>query len=442
MGAIASGAATETQRLGIPAIVAHERVALVAPTGSGKTLVAGVSACIELATGASSPKRPRVLVLCPTRELADQVSGVLADVLQGVGARAISLTGSPSARRDTYQLARPVDCLVATPGRMLDLIRRGTLTLDDVGHLVLDEADMLLGISFEKQTAAILKAVTPPAGRPLKVLAMTATGSADYLKSLESAFAAPFETVTIDVPSLATGRAPDSLSAVAGPTGAPAGPPASLEVLHVRTDASIREAIVDMCARAASAMVFVPRRSDVADVLADLRSSGIEASGFTGRSATSVRNAAMESLRSGEVSALVSTDVTARGIDVADLSLVVHVGLPHSAEDLTHRSGRTGRGHRPPGLVVAVIAPDEDARLREFAEAARMRVRLARNSREVTEKLGTSDVSKRVVRREDTRTQSRASARATGAARGRRSDADSRGGPRRKPRGGSQRRGR
>ena len=313
---------------------------------------------------------------------------------------------------------------------MLDLIRRGTISLDDVGQLILDEADMLLGVSFEKQTSTILKSVTPPSGRQPKVLAMTATGSAEYLDALEAAFGTPFEPIVVEVPTRAVEIASASPAS---------GPPASIEVLHARSDTAIREAIVAMCARATSAMVFVPRRADVADVLSDLRDHGIEASGFTGRSSTSVRTAAMESLRSGAVSALVSTDVTARGIDVADLSLVVHVGLPHSSEDLTHRSGRTGRGHRPPGLVVAVIAPDEDSRLREFTESAGMRVHHARNVRELAERLGPSDVSKRVFKSSVDSARGSKPPRPNASTRGRRGGdwaRDERNGHRGRPRGG------
>lgn len=383
---IADGRATEAQRLGIPALVAHDHLALVAPTGSGKTLVAAVAACIELAAGSSAPRRPRVLVLCPTRELADQVSGVMAGVIEGVGARTVCLTGSPAGRKDTYALARPVDCLVATPGRMLDLIRRSTITLDDVGQLVLDEADMLLGPSFHTQTASILEAVTSPRGRAPRVLAMTATASPEDSQNLAEAFGVPFHDIRVAID-------PSPASPAHGP--AAAGPPASIELLPALSEQAIRSALIELCSSARTAIVFVPRRGDVADLIAALKARGVSVSGFTGRSATSVRTAAMDSLRSGEVSVLVSTDVTARGIDVANLAMVVHVGLPHSAEDLTHRSGRTGRGHQPPGLVVAVIDPEEEARLREFADAAGLQVHRSGSAREVAGKLRRSDVIRR-----------------------------------------------
>ncbi|HJE90934.1 MAG TPA: DEAD/DEAH box helicase [Dietzia timorensis] len=383
---IADGRATEAQRLGIPALVTHDHLALVAPTGSGKTLVAAVAACIELATGASAPRRPRVLVLCPTRELTDQVSGVLSDVLEGVGARTVFLSGSPAARKDTYVLARPVDCLVATPGRMLDLIRRGTISLDDVGQLILDEADMLLGPSFHTQTASILDSVTRTRTRYPKILAMTATASAEYSEKLGAEFGASFHDIRIFA---------DSSPATTPHAPAAAGPPASIELLLAQSEQAVRSALIELCESARSAMVFVPRRADVADLVAALEDHGVSVGGFTGRSAISVRTAAMDSLRSGEVSVLVSTDVTARGIDVADLAMVVHVGLPHSAEDLTHRSGRTGRGHRPPGLVVAVIAPEEDARLQEFADTAGLQVHRSGSARAVAGKLRPSDVIRR-----------------------------------------------
>lgn len=388
---IAAGKATEAQRLGIPALIAHDHLALDAPTGSGKTLVAAVAACIALASGASAPRRPRVLVLCPTRELADQVSGVLAEVLEGVGSRTVSLTGSPSARKDTYLLARPVDCLVATPGRMLDLIRRRTIALDDVGQLILDEADMLLGRSFHTQTASILDAVMRPrthAPRSPRVLAMTATASPEYSEQLATAFGTRFHDVRVPAHTVAATMADDSTAS---------GPPASIEVLPARTEQAIQSAVVELCSSARSVMVFVPRRADVADLVTALEARGLAVGGFTGRSATSVRAAAMDSLRSGAVSVLVSTDVTSRGIDVANLAMVVHVGLPHSAEELTHRSGRTGRGHRPPGLVVAVVAPEEESRLRDFADTAGLRVHRSGNARAIAAKLRPSDVMKRAT---------------------------------------------
>lgn len=356
---LAPGEATSTQARAIPELSGHPHLVLAAPTGSGKTLVAAAAVASALGGGASAPGRPRALVLCPTRELTDQVAGVLSSVLEGIGARTLSFTGAPSPRRDMLALARPVDCLVATPGRVLELLRSRRIALSDVIHLVLDEADMLLGPRFEGQTQAIVESMGR-AREGLSVLAMTATATPETL----GAFAARFA------------RAPHLVACDGeGPSLPGGGAPRRIDLVVANGERETSEAIAELCAASPSSMVFVPRREDVAGTLDGLRDRGVAAEGFTGRSAPSTRAAAMDALRGGHTSALVSTDVTGRGIDIADLALVVHVGVPHAAEDITHRSGRTGRGTSAAGLVVALVPDERRSGFVAMAERAGLEVR-------------------------------------------------------------------
>jgi len=444
----ADGAATEAQALAIPRLRESRSILFAAPTGSGKTLVAATAIARDLAGGASAPSAPRALVLCPTRELAEQVEGVLATVLEGIGARTAVFAGRPVQRRDTLVLARPVDCLVATPGRMLELLRTKRIGLGALRRIVLDEADLLLGDQFAAQTEAIVNAVPRAARESVTVLAMSATLAPETAAELELRFSAPPLLISTPSASQQVGGAPEaaqqgtptrdgglprprayagaddpsdaaassgeparSVDSAAPATSAPgtaapgagtpasaetgrgaAGPPKRLELVLAEGKAATARAVATVCARARSAMVFVPRREDVAGLLEHLRSEGFAAAGYTGRSAPSTRAEAMEALRSGRASVLVCTDVAGRGIDIDSLALVVHVGVPHSAAELTHRSGRTGRGHRVAGIVAAIVTPRDRDRIASMSASAGIDIRQNSSARELAEKLGTSDV--------------------------------------------------
>ena len=376
---VADGPATTTQRQGVPAALEHPAVFLQAPTGTGKTLVAAIAAANVVQHGASAPHRPRVIALCPTRELATQVGQVLEQVLDGLGRRCVVLTGPPAPRRDTLLFSSPVDCLVTTPGRMLDLMHRHLADLSAVSLVVLDEADFLLDTNFIAQTTEILHA-TPLSDKKTRLLALSATANSQLHRHLEAASQAPLHTVRIDRP------APPSPSPAATP--ATTGSPRQLTVFSSPSAQTRRTALHDALSRVHSAMVFVPRRNEVAPLVDFLTQRGLRVAGLSGNSAPSTRRTALTDLAGGAISAVVCTDIAARGIDIPRLELVVHTGVPHSAEDLLHRSGRTGRGTAQTGAVIVMCAPEELPRIEDLAQRVGMEVHAPVSAQAISEMLG------------------------------------------------------
>lgn len=347
----AAGPATATQLAGIPAAVAHTSVCVHGPTGSGKTLVAAVAAAHALRAGASDLRQPRVLVLCPTRELAEQVGEVIGDVLAGLGLRTVVVVGPPVPRRDTLTFSRPADCLVTTPGRALNLLQRCGVRLADAALCVLDEADLLLGASFAAQTSAVLAATALSQGTT-RLLALSATTTAQVHEQLRRLH-------------------PDPLHIVGTPTAdTPAAQPLTVLTLPGSTapeSSALGAALSTIIAHARSAMVFIPRRRDVPPTVELLHAAGHAVAGLSGTSTPTHRRAALHSLATGQITALVCTDIAARGIDIPHLDVVVHCGVPHAAAELVHRSGRTGRGATPPGVVVLICGAAHLPQVRAMA---------------------------------------------------------------------------
>lgn len=369
IGRIASGRATATQAIAIPALTEHPNLFVHAPTGTGKTLVAAVAACQALAGSAAPPGHPRVVVLCPTRELTTQFAGVLATALEGIGARVAEFHGSPAPRRDALTLTRPVDCLVGTTGRVLELLERGAIALDRCALLVCDEVDQLLGPSFLDQVRRIAAA---PRAADCRLLALSATSSPELQERLGELHGAPPHVVA---PALDDDR--------------PRHPQdRAICVATVDEPSRRTEILVDLLRRARTAIVFVPYREQVEPLCASLDAAGLQVAGLSGAASAAARREAVRRLLAGEVTALVATDVAARGIDIPGVDAVIHLGTPHSAADLVHRSGRTGRGVAAAGQVLALCAPDQLERLAELASAAGLDVDGPRHPQTVAQRLG------------------------------------------------------
>ena len=356
VGAIVRGPATEVQRSALEPSLGGGDLLAVAPTGSGKSLVFAVALVHRLAGAPSLPGRPRALVLAPTRELADQNSEVIASLGAGAGMKVDCFVGGASAGRDRRTAVPPLDVVVGTPGRILDLIRSGILDTADVDTVVLDEADHLVSASFAEQTGAILDRCPGSS-----ILAVTATADRECVAILLSRRPGlQVIRTTGPAPAAAEGRPP-------GPTG----PPTAL-VLVVSDDPVADAAqLSDRCRRA---LFFVGRRDLVAPLRQAVAARGVRVTGVDGTASPTRRAKAFSELAQGAVNVLVTTDLSGRGLDLEDLGHVVHVGLPHSADDLVHRSGRTGRGSRTAGVVLAVVYPHEEERLREQAAAGHFAV--------------------------------------------------------------------
>ncbi len=323
------------QSLVIPDILGGANVLGRGPTGSGKTLAFGLPMLVRLKGGFSAPKRPRGLVLAPTRELATQIERALDESALAVGMRIASATGGVPTKGQAERLARGVDLLVATPGRLIDLLDQGAVALDDVAVTAVDEADHMAEIGFLPQVTAILDR-TPDSGQRLLFSA----------------------TLDEDVRALVDRYLTDPVTHATAAAAAPVAP-TDHHVLFV--DRADKDAVVaQIASRTGRTLLFVRTQHGVDRLVARLAQVGVRAGTLHGGKSQAFRRHALSAFTSGEVPVLVATDVAARGIHVDDVSLVVHVDPPSDPKDYLHRAGRTARAGAA-GTVVTLATEDQRA---------------------------------------------------------------------------------
>ncbi len=320
------------QGLVLPDAFAGLDILAESPTGSGKTLAFGLP-LVERTAGAS--KRPAALVLVPTRELALQVAADLTPLAAAKGLRVATVYGGvPIAAQITK--ARSAHVLVATPGRLYDLLERRAVSLSDVRVLVLDEADRMLDMGFKPQVDRILRSV--PDNRQTMLFSATLDGG---VAELARAYTVTPSHVRAELPAEAKrGEIAHAFVAVT--------PADKLERLveQLRADRGL-------------ALVFV-RTKHGADKLARKleRQHGVKAVAMHGNLSQNQRERALAQFESGRVSTLVATDVAARGLDVDDITHVINFDPPHGDNDYVHRVGRTGRAGRS-GTGITLVLPEQ-----------------------------------------------------------------------------------
>jgi ATP-dependent RNA helicase DeaD len=341
------GTPTPIQEQTIPALLAGRDVIAQAPTGTGKTAAFGLPIVERLD---ESEPRPQVLVVAPTRELAIQV----AEVLHALGRHrelvTIPIYGGAPYERQFRALARGVQVVVGTPGRLLDHLNRGTLDLSAIRMVVLDEADEMLDMGFLEDIEALLAALP-----------------AERLTALFSA------TIPPRIARLAARymREPVRLSVAEREAVAPLVRQVYYEVpASAKSEALAR--ILDL-EQPESVIVFVRTRRD-ADVLSEqLSAQGYLAQAIHGEISQSQRERALERFREGRTQILVATDVAARGLDIPDVSHIINYDLPFDAESYVHRIGRTGRAGRS-GEALTLITPRERRQLMNIERAIHRRL--------------------------------------------------------------------
>lgn len=324
---------TPVQVAVIPDALAGHNVLGRARTGSGKTLAFGVPILIALAGGTSRPKAPRGLIILPTRELATQVREALDPLADALGLRLATVYGGTSIDRQIKRLRSGVDIVIATPGRLADLIDRRTCTLDDVMVTVLDEADHLCDLGFYKPIDKLLS-MTPPAGQRL-LLSATLDG---------------------DVNRLVQKHLPQHVLHELDPDAGKA----SLMVHHVIvTPPTEKVATVKLLVEAnPRTIVFTRTRRGASNLARQLSRSGISAVDLHGDLSQRVRERNLKAFSSGEASVVVATDVAARGIHVDHVHLVVHYDAPAEHKAYLHRSGRTARAGESGAVVTLTTSND------------------------------------------------------------------------------------
>jgi superfamily II DNA/RNA helicase len=313
-------------------------------TGSGKTLAFGLALLSRIAGGRAQPRRPRALVLVPTRELAQQVVEALSPFAGALGLTTAAVVGGLSIARQVDALRRGVDLLVATPGRLTDHMTQGSCDLGAVEVTAIDEADRMADMGFLPQVRTILDR-TPVDGQRLlfsatlddDVDALVRRYLHDPITRSVAAAAAPVETM--DHHLLLVGR--DAKAGV----------------------------LAEIAARPGRTILFVRTKHGVDRLVKVLRRQGVAAAALHGGKAQNARIRALDGFREGRTPVLVATDVAARGIHVDDVSLVVHVDPPADPKDYLHRAGRTARGGES-GTVVTLVTPDERGDVDRLARAA------------------------------------------------------------------------
>ncbi|ACA19006.1 DEAD/DEAH box helicase domain protein [Methylobacterium sp. 4-46] len=305
-----------------------------AQTGSGKTVAYGLALAETLlgeAEAFGAPGAPLALVIAPTRELALQVHRELAWLYGAAGARVVSCVGGMDPRRESRALAEGVHIVVGTPGRLRDHLERRNLDPSRLRAVVLDEADEMLDLGFREDLEFILGA-TPVERRTLLFSATLPKGIVALAEHYQR------EARRIAVAGERRGHADIEYRAV--------------RILPRETELVVVNTLRLVEAR--TAIVFCNTRNAVRHLQAVLTERGFAAVALSGELGQGERNAALQALRDGRARVCVATDVAARGIDLPGLGLVIHAELPHDAEVLQHRSGRTGRAGRK-GISVLLV---------------------------------------------------------------------------------------
>lgn len=331
---------TPIQAKAIPELLTGQDVLGIAQTGTGKTAAFALPIIEKLAdAGRARPRCPRALILAPTRELAAQIQTEIRRFTAGRKTRSFCVFGGAALRPQAQALARGTEILVATPGRLIDLMSQRMVSLGEVRHLVLDEADRLLDMGF----IADIRRIVADLPRARQSLLFSATMSGEIAELANSLLKDPVrvevtpEVVTVD--AIEQGVYPVKGDAK----------PELLRQLLTRDD--VRKAIV-----------FTRTKHGADRVARRLNAAGIEASAIHGNKTQSARRKALEGFKQGKEWVLVATDVAARGIDIAGVTHVINFELPHEPESYVHRIGRTARNGTT-GVAWSLVEPAEGKQL-------------------------------------------------------------------------------
>ncbi len=335
---------TPIQARAIPHLLEDYDLLGLAQTGTGKTAAFTLPILAHLLEDPvrMPAKGVRVLILAPTRELAIQIGETIGQLSRHTRIRHAVIFGGVGQNPQVQALAQGIDILVATPGRLLDLMQQRHVRLDTVTHLVLDEADRMLDMGFVRDVMKIVDKV--PAER--QTMLFSATMPSAVTKLADQLL---FEPVRVEVtPEVITVEAIEQ------------------HLLHVATPVK-RAALLKLLEDAAlmRVIVFTRTKHGANRVAEHLAKAGIGAGALHGNKSQSARQKTLADFKSGAVRVLVATDIAARGIDVADVSHVVNFDLPDEPETYVHRIGRTGRAGRS-GAAFAFCDPSERGNLRDI----------------------------------------------------------------------------
>ncbi|MEZ5421136.1 MAG: DEAD/DEAH box helicase [Vicinamibacterales bacterium] len=349
--------ATPIQRAAIPVLLTGQDIIGQAGTGTGKTAAFSLPLIHRLLETPAAKKRvPRALVLVPTRELAMQVAEAVHKYAKKTVLTVVPLYGGASMDQQIRALQRGVQIVVATPGRALDHLRRGTLDLSALEMLVLDEADEMLDMGFADDLEAILTAT--PETRQTALFAAT---MAPRIASIAERHLRTPERITVKAEKRAAGKMPQIRQAA---------------YIVARGQKGFALGRILEFEDPASAIVFCRTRLEVDELTDTLKSHGYGAQALHGGLDQRQRDRVMQLFRSGKAEVLVATDVAARGLDIDHVSHVINYDIPTAPEVYVHRIGRTGRIGRE-GVAITLVDPREQRTLRFIENVTRQKIEIA-----------------------------------------------------------------
>lgn len=331
---------TPVQSQAIPVILAGKDIMAGAQTGTGKTAAFALPVIETLQT--SSEAGVKCLVLTPTRELAQQVYQSFCTYSQSSELKVVVAYGGVSLNVQIKGLAEGADILVATPGRLLDLLARQALSLQQLNYLILDEADRMLVMGFQEEINRILKQV--PAQRQTLLFSATFDASVfDFSRQLLR----DLELIEVDQRNQAASQVE--------------------QAVYIVDEDRKRELLSYMIGSKnwRQVLVFTRTKQKADELVKELKKDGIKGLAIHGDKSQGAREKALEEFKQGQIRVLVATDVAARGLDIQQLEYVINYELPYNAEDYIHRIGRTGRAGLD-GLAVSLVSPGEDWLLEEI----------------------------------------------------------------------------
>jgi ATP-dependent RNA helicase RhlE len=346
---------TPIQAQAIPLVMTGTDLLGGAQTGTGKTAAFTLPLLHRLSFGRSTPNKfgnpgVRALILTPTRELAAQIDESIKTYGKYLQLKSAVIFGGVGMNPQIAQLRRGVDILVATPGRLLDLVGQGVLDLNTVQMLVLDEADRMLDMGFIHDIRKIL--VHLPKQR--QTLLFSATFS-DDIRQLAQSFLTNPQSIQVTPANSTVQRITQSWSLISREKKKQA-----LAHIILKNDWN-------------QVLAFTRTKFGANDVAAYLEKQGISAMALHGNKSQSARTQALAEFKSGKLRALVATDIAARGIDIDELPHVVNYEIPNVSEDYVHRIGRTGRAGKD-GYAVSLVCLDEEGFMQDIEKFTKQRI--------------------------------------------------------------------
>lgn len=355
---------TPIQNQAIPLALDGHDILGLAQTGTGKTLAFGLPLIQHLLAEPArpAPKTVKALILAPTRELVNQIAESLRPLAFSTPLKIATVVGGQSINRQIGVLGRGTDILVATPGRLIDLMERGAVRLETVQHLVLDEADQMLDLGF----IHALRKIAARLGTPRQTMLFSAT-MPKQMEELSRAYLTNPKRVQVAPPGKAADKVTQSII--------------FLEKAH--KPGKLREILSrDLDALT---LVFARTKHGAEKLMKQLVADGYNAASIHGNKSQGQRDRAIKAFRDGTVRTLVATDVAARGIDIPGVTYVINYDLPDTPDNYVHRIGRTARAGRE-GEAIAFCAPEEADLLWQVEKVMKIEIPVASGTR--PERLG------------------------------------------------------